>query len=412
MTSATTEFGTEASQPDRVLLVDDNPTNLQVLYQTLQSVNGIELLVAKSGEEALRLATDAQPELILLDIMMPGIDGYETCRRLKADEATREASVIFTSALSETQDKVKGLELGAVDYITKPFQAAEVVARVNTHLSVHNLRAALAERNRQLEAANERMRRELAAATRVQRSLLPPAAPAARGVHFGWRYDPCEALGGDLLNVFRLDRDHVALYVADVSGHGTGPALISAAVHRSLAARDGEGSLVVRSADDDVPGVTPPAEVIKRLNAIYPMSANGGHFLTIVYAVLDLRSHVLRYGCAGHPGPVFARAGEPACALHLPALPIGVVADAEYDERSLQLAPGDRLFLYSDGLLEARGSSGRVFGDERLGAAVDSLADQSIEQALDAIIAAAAAWQDRDAFDDDVSILALEIGRG
>ncbi|MCL6415032.1 response regulator [Aestuariirhabdus sp. Z084] len=139
-----------------ILLVDDNPTNLQVLLQTLNG-RGYKLLIAKNGESALRIARKAMPAVVLLDIMMPGIDGYEVCRQLKADPATRKITVIFLSALDDTKDKVKGLELGAVDFITKPFQSDEVIARVDIQLKIHQLEAALSARNRQLEAENERI---------------------------------------------------------------------------------------------------------------------------------------------------------------------------------------------------------------------------------------------------------------
>jgi adenylate cyclase len=127
---------------NQVLLVDDNPTNLQVLYQALEE-QGFELLIAQSGQEALEIACAAKPALILLDINMPGMDGFETCERLKADEATREIAVIFLSARDQVQDKVKGLQLGAVDYVSKPFQFEEVVARVNTQLELKRAREAL-----------------------------------------------------------------------------------------------------------------------------------------------------------------------------------------------------------------------------------------------------------------------------
>lgn len=127
---------------NQVLLVDDNPTNLQVLYQALEE-QGYELLIAQSGEEALEIAAAAKPALILLDINMPGLDGFETCTRLKADEATREIGIIFLSARDKVQDKVKGLQLGAVDYVSKPFQFEEVVARVNTQLELKRAREEL-----------------------------------------------------------------------------------------------------------------------------------------------------------------------------------------------------------------------------------------------------------------------------
>jgi two-component system, LuxR family, sensor kinase FixL len=143
-----------ADPPERVLLVDDNATNLQVLYQTL-SGRGYPLSVARNGLQALKIAQKSEPALILLDIMMPGIDGFETCRRLKKEARTRESAVIFLSALDDAANKVKGMQLGAVDYIAKPFDPNEVIARVETHLKIHRLEAQLARRNRQLEADNQ-----------------------------------------------------------------------------------------------------------------------------------------------------------------------------------------------------------------------------------------------------------------
>ena len=139
---------------EAILLVDDNPTNLQLLFETLDG-RGFKLLVAKDGNTALSIARKACPNLILLDIMMPEIDGYEVCRQLKADPATAEIPIIFLSALTDTKDKVQGLDLGAVDYVTKPFQPDEVIARVNTHLTVYRLKKALDGKNNELQEANE-----------------------------------------------------------------------------------------------------------------------------------------------------------------------------------------------------------------------------------------------------------------
>ncbi|MGD9150812.1 MAG: response regulator [Desulfobacterales bacterium] len=144
----------QSSAVEAILLVDDNPTNLQLLFETLDG-RGYKLLIAKDGKAALSIAGKAKPNLILLDIMMPEIDGYEVCRRLKADPATAEIPVIFLSALTDTKDKVHGLDLGAVDYVTKPFQPDEVIARVNTHLTIYRLKKALDQKNKELQEANE-----------------------------------------------------------------------------------------------------------------------------------------------------------------------------------------------------------------------------------------------------------------
>ena len=146
---------TEGNDPtEAILLVDDNPTNLQLLFETLDG-RGFKLLVAKDGNAALAIVRKARPNLILLDIMMPEIDGYEVCRQLKADPTLAEIPVIFLSALTDTKDKVQGLDMGAVDYITKPFQPDEVIARVNTHLTIYRLKKALDEKNKELQEVNE-----------------------------------------------------------------------------------------------------------------------------------------------------------------------------------------------------------------------------------------------------------------
>lgn len=138
---------------EQVLLVDDNPTNLQVLFKTLEG-SGYRLLAARDGEAALKIARKAKPSLILLDVMMPGIDGFQVCEALKADPETEDIAIIFLSALTDSQSKVHGLALGGVDYIAKPFQSDEVLARVRTHIKIHRLERALAARNIELEDEN------------------------------------------------------------------------------------------------------------------------------------------------------------------------------------------------------------------------------------------------------------------
>src|SRR6187397_2227292 len=154
-----TSSASPADDADRILLVDDDATNLDVLRHALDG-RGYRLFVTRNGESAVDVARRVHPHLILLDIVMPGIDGYETCRRLKEDPDTRDAAVIFLSSLDETKDKVRGLEAGAVDFVSKPFQKDEVVARVNTHLTLQRLR-------RQLETRNADLARELAVAQEV-----------------------------------------------------------------------------------------------------------------------------------------------------------------------------------------------------------------------------------------------------
>ena len=300
----TTRLSSPAASEDfaaRILIVANNPTNLQVLLQTLDG-RGHELLAATNGEDALRIAGTECPALVLLDVMMPGIDGYEVCRRLKADPATEQSAVIFLAALGDVEDRVRGLDLGAVDYIAKPFQAEEVVARVDTHLAIQRLQHDLAARNRELERANARLQRDLDTAARMQSRLLPDVSPPMRRAQFAWEYRPCDQLAGDSLNVLRIDDRHVCVYVVDVSGNGVPAALLSAAITRSLSLRTNPSSLVTEPGADGRIAVVEPSAVAERLNAAYPMNETTRQYFTLVYGILDTSSGRFSFVCSGHPG--------------------------------------------------------------------------------------------------------------
>lgn len=154
-----------------VLVVDDNPTNLKVLCRTLNQLK-CRLLVATNGEEALRIAQETSPAVILLDVLMPGMDGFEICRRLKQDPQTLDSAVIFVSALTSSSDKVRGLEEGAADYIIKPFHPEEVVARVKVQLTVQALQAKLLQRNQELARSNDQKNELLGMAAHDLRNPL------------------------------------------------------------------------------------------------------------------------------------------------------------------------------------------------------------------------------------------------
>jgi len=334
------------SAVESILLVDDNPTNLQVLFQTLEGI-GCKLLVAKSGEQALVIAGRALPNLILLDIMMPGIDGYEVCRRLKSDGATEDIPVIFLSALGETEDKVKGFHLGAVDYITKPFQPAEVIARVNTHLTIHRLK-------REVENQKDQLEHELEVVSLVQRRLLPKSLPEIKGIKLAVHYETSRYAGGDYYDVIELPDNRWGFLIADAEGHSAPAAVLMAMTCALFRAYPG-------SPDQ-------PDEVLKYLNAHLCKVADPS-FMTALYAVYDAGRKTVRVARAGHPLPMIYRLADKK-AVELPCrgvYPMGIEPyDQEVPVTETKLEEGDRFLVYTDGLSERFDAEGNVYGEERL----------------------------------------------
>ena len=334
------------SATESILLVDDNPTNLQVLFQTLEGV-GCKLLIAKNGEMALAIAGKALPDLILLDIMMPDIDGYEVCRQLKTNRATSGIPVIFLSALGDTEDKVKGLQLGAVDYITKPFQPDEVIARVNTHLTIHRLK-------RVVESQKDQLEHELEVVSEVQRKLLPKQLPVIEGFKLGVHYETSRYAGGDYYDIIELPDNCWGFLIADAEGHSAPAAVLMAMTCALFRSYPG-------SAAD-------PAAVIHYLNEHLCKVADPS-FMTALYAFYDANAHTMRVARAGHPLPmVFRNSDQKAIEFPCPGVyPLGIEPyEIEIPVTDVKLEPGDRFLIYTDGLTERFNEEGQTYGEDRL----------------------------------------------
>ena len=282
-----------------ILVVDDSPVNLQVLVRTLHGT-GHRILAARDGRAALEIVRRAKPDLVLLDVMMPDVDGFEVCRLLKADPETQEIVVIFLSALGDVADKVAGLQLGAVDYVTKPIQPDEVLARVANHLTRQHLQ-------RELRASRDRLDRELESAGRMQRLILPPSLPSHPGVEFAASYQTSRHAGGDYYDVLSLGDGRFGLMVADVSGHGAPAAIVMAMIRAAL------HSHPATHAD--------PAAVLQMLNVHFEYLWDTSMFSTAIYAVVDAERREMHWACAGHPLPLLVREGAAVRALTVDAVP-------------------------------------------------------------------------------------------
>jgi len=386
----------------RLLVVDDNENNRDMLSRRLAR-RGHTVEVAEDGEIALNILERESFDLILLDIMMPGIDGIEVLKRVRQKHSASDLPVIMATAKDESEAVVQALEIGANDYVTKPLDFPVVLARVRTQLSLKRAQEDLA-------AANAQMKRDLEAAARVQRALLPKAPPVTQQSRFAWEYRPCAELAGDSLNVFEIDDTHVGVYVLDVSGHGVSSSLLSVMASRSLSLHTDQSSLITKSCEE-APGysIVSPSEVAKRLNMLFQMNTTSMYFFTMLYGVLETKTGMFRYVTAGHPGPIRVRSGNEAEIFDTPAVPIGMKEKVEYEDSVIELQRGDRLYLHSDGLFEEKNDEGEQFGRERLKAAIDKGYSKPLKESVDFLVQEVISWKGDDQLRDDISVLAMEM---
>jgi sigma-B regulation protein RsbU (phosphoserine phosphatase) len=407
-----------------LLIVDDDEANRDMLSQRLER-KGFAVTVAEDGSRAIELVRTRPFDLVLLDVVMPRLSGLEVLRELRREFPATELPVIMATARTESGDIVEALNLGANDYVSKPLDFPVVLARIYAQLSlkraiedVIRLERDLEQRhqeligvNARLETANRRMERDLRAAARIQEAFLPRGEPRFRQARFAWHYRPCEELAGDGLNVFALDDRHAGLYVFDVSGHGVASALLSVSLSRVLSAPS-DPSLVLRpenggSGAAPAGGPTPPAEVVARLNRMFPFDEAAEQYVTMVYGILDVITGEFRYVSAGHPGLVHVPAAGGIRILEDQGFPIGL-GDLPYQECSLAMLPGDRIYLHSDGILEAMDADDRVFGGDRLLEALERARGEPLDRSVGSLIEELERWTRSAGLRDDVSLVAAE----
>jgi phosphoserine phosphatase RsbU/P len=326
-----------------ILVVDDTPTNLTLMTGLLQ--DSYQVKAATSGEKALKIAfSENKPDLILLDIMMPEIDGYEVCRQLKSNPSTKDIPIIFLTAMTEVADEEKGLKLGAVDYITKPISPSIALARISTHITMYQQQKALIENQQKLA-------KELNEAAEYIRSALPNELDGP--IRTKWKHIPSTAVGGDTFGYHNIDEDNFAIYLLDVCGHGVGSALMSVSAINALRAQ------TLPKAD-----FKKPSSVLAALNNAFLMEEHNNKFFTMWYGVFDSKSRVLKYASAAHP-PALLFLQNHATENQLLELatenfPIGFLADNQFKESSINLSSASKLYIYSDGVYEIEKDSGQM----------------------------------------------------
>jgi PAS domain S-box-containing protein len=263
--------------------------------------------------------------------------------------------------------------------------------------------------SRELEEANQRMRADLETAARIQRSLLPIQLPDLPGLRLAWAFRPCRELAGDMLDVVRLDEHHVGFYVADVSGKGVPAALLSVTLNHTLSTIPEQSCLLTAPEPGAAAVPTSPAAVAATLNRRFQMEPKRVQYFTMFYGVLDLRTLALRYVSAAHPPAIVVpRDGQPK-SLPFEGFPVGLVEEAEYEDRGHGLDPGDRLYVYTDGVTEATCERRGELGVHRLRSALHAARAEPLQESVESVRRLVEEWCGEREPADDVSVLALEV---
>ena len=381
----------EVYSMDWVVVVDDDITNLKMAGRIL-SKNNMRVTALKSGMALLDYIKTNKPDLILLDIKMPGLDGFETMKRLQEQmNPSEKIPVIFLTADDSQDAETHGLALGAMDFIKKPFIPDVLVLRVRHTIDLVRLQ-------HDLEQENERIRSELAMASRIQSAMLPgifPAFPERKEFDIYASMDPVRGVGGDFFDFFFIDRDHLCLLIADVSGKGIPAALFMMASKIILA--------------DNAKSGKSPAQILQDTNEAICANNPEEMFVTVWLGILDISTGLLTTANAGHEYPALMHAdGQFELFRDRHGLVVGGMPGVKYHEHSLQMYPGSKLFVYTDGVPEATDAENALFGTTRMLEALNAHANESPKQILHGVRQAVNEFvSDMEQF-DDLTMMCLE----
>ncbi|GAB4462665.1 MAG: SpoIIE family protein phosphatase [Elainellaceae cyanobacterium] len=376
----------------QILIIDDDLIIQTVLKKALQS-QGYEVAIANDGETGLALAEKLRPALIVSDWVMPGLDGLEVCRRVKANPDLSTTFFILLTAQSAVEDRIQGLDTGADDFLAKPIEINELQARVRAGLRLHQLSEDLQTQKRLLE-------KELSEAASYVRSLLPVSLKG--DIEIDSRFIPSSQLGGDCFDYFWLDPDYLAIYLLDVSGHGLGAALPSITMLNLLRSQS-------------LPNVNfyQPHGVLRALNEAFQMDSQHDKYFTIWYGVYNKIKRQLTYACAGHP-PAVLMPGRlltqpdklsEISLLGMRRVPIGMMPDTIFESDRCTIPPGSLLYIFSDGIYDLPSTADQpTWG---LHPFINMLSDCADTPNLDFLLQSVRSQGGVSNFSDDLSILQI-----
>lgn len=367
-----------------ILIVEDNPASLEIMQVRLEA-SDYRVITATDGEAGLAKAQSSLPDLILLDVMMPKMDGLEVCRRLKNNDSLPFMPIIMVTAKTDTKDVIAGLEAGGDEYLTKPVDHGSLVARVKSMLRIKELHDTVIAQSTQLE-------NQLKTASKIQ-TLFWPELPAPEGGIRTWAVSqPASYVGGDFYDAIILPDKSVLAYVADVSGKGVPAALIMAAVStkiRAEASLQQNLNLILRAVN----------------GSMYELASTEGYFATMLLLKYWPRMKKIEMIRAGHINPVLVSPTGVREISGLKGVSLGVMEEVDYELAELVLEPGESLLLFSDGVTEAENERVEQFGYQRL---IDHLSTSKSFPHGEGLLESVREWRGQAVVNDDLTI--FEIG--
>lgn len=375
----------------KILVIDDDRA-IQILLKRTLTQSGYDVIVASNGVEGLEKAILIRPALVICDWLMPGLNGLEVCRQVKATPELSTTFFILLTSLGSVDDRVKGLDAGSDDFLCKPIEMSELQARVRAGLRLHELSRDLQNQKQLLEA-------ELAEAAEYVCSILPEPM-VDPSITIDVRFIPSRKLGGDSFDYYWLDANRLAIFLLDVSGHGLRAALPSLAVINLLRSRGLNKVNYYR-----------PREVLGGLNQTFQMTHRNDKYFTIWYGVYDRTKRQLTYSSAGHPPAILLSSDEKGKISEQPlktsGFPIGMFVDAEYTEADCQIDSLSSLYIFSDGIYEIDCPDGKIWGLKefiKLLRVYHAMPRHNLDLLLDQI----QSWNARRQFNDDLSIMQID----
>ena len=384
----------KSDESAKILVVDDEPRNVKILQIHLQA-RGYTVLTAGDGDEALEIVSDEMPDIILLDINMPKVDGFEVVKSVRADTKTAFIPIIMITALRDTQEnRIKAVEAGADDFIEKPFNSFEVLARIKSLLRIKFYHDTLEEHNARLEA-------ELQMARSVQEIIIPQnGTQEIAGCRIASYCRPTLAVGGDFFDIWEIADNCVGVLISDVMGHGASAALVTVFI-----------KTVLTEHREHVENN--PADLLHILNTRFNdiISSRLYMFATAFCGIFDLRKQQLICANAGHPSPFLQQGSQSECERITEKYTgngLGIHRDSEYQNCYYPFDVSSRVFLYTDGAYEVKNPRGEVFSIERLENVIEMCNEDSPSQLLQSVSDTITKFTEGSSNEDDLTLIAIQ----